>query len=214
MKLIGALLLSALASWGITLDLAPTGYSQFTSISNSSQDRGIYFDVTTGFSIAEAGIWMDPLAGGATSLELSIYSANSLTLGTLLASATAAVTDSGLALYNVPLNYTFSAGQQYYLSFNAAAPAGGFGTTNDLRFFVFNAGSGHPAYNVGGVLNVLDGALAGSAPNFVMPHLVLNTEVSGGGGGGGGGAVPEPSTYVLLGSALALPALRRYLGRR
>jgi hypothetical protein len=214
-KLIGAMLAGVLASWGAVLDLAPTGYVQIVSPSNSNLDRGVYFNAISAFSIGQAGIWFDPLAGGATSISVSVYSASSLTQGGLLATAAASVSDIGMALYNVPINFTFTAGQQYYLAFDVTAPAGNWGVTNDLRFFIFNAGSGHPPFTVGGVVEVLDGALSGSMSNFVMPHVVLNTEAptgggTGGGAGGGAGApAPEPGTYVLTGSAMIAAALRR-----
>jgi hypothetical protein len=212
-NLLGALLLGAAAAWPVSLDLAPPGLTAFVGTSGVVGDRGIFLTANSSFSIARAGIYMDPLSGGATQIQASLYQADAGTLSVvaLLGSHTASITDNGLALYEVAVNFNFTAGQTYYLAFDVTAPPGSFGASNNLEFF----NSHLSPFTVGG-LTVLDGAMGGVFQWTVMPHIVLNTEpgapppTNGGGAtGGGAGAVPEPSTWMMLGSALLLPALGR-----
>jgi len=213
LKLIGALMAGALSAWSASYDLAPPALTSFDAVSGAQGDRGVFFTALSNFSIGTAGIWMDPLAGGATEIRVSIYQAGGLSAFGQLATATISIADIGMALYNIPVNFSFSQNSEYYLAFDVVLPPGSFSSANNIQFYNFDQANNAP-FSVAGVLSVQDGALGGNFRNTVLPHIVLNTDnivAPPSSGGGNQNAVPEPSSLALLASAALLPAFRRWM---
>ena len=175
------------------LDLGHPTLSSYFSTSVGNTDRSVVFDALSDFSISSAGIRFDPLAGGATTVQVEIWDMNLSggigTLNSLLATGSISITDSGMAFYDVPVDFNFNGGTRYNIAFNSAASTNwGFGL-NNMEFYNFN----YPdtPFAVGGLVNVLDGGADGASGfgNTVMPHIRLNT--------GSNNAVPEPGTMAI-----------------
>jgi hypothetical protein len=189
--------------------------TSFTNICGAfACDRSVVFDVLTTFSITSADIAFDPVAGGPTGLVVDIYqSALNAALsnigaahGALLATASTSVADVGLAFYDVPISFTFLAGQRYDVAFmgNVAGSGGVFGPQASMPFYAFNRASPGGAYIVGPV-SVVDGAchpidVCSAYSNTLMPHVRLETVDAT--------AVPEPATLTLFATGLAVTGRR------
>jgi hypothetical protein len=103
-------------------------------------------------------------------LVAKIYAANGTTRGALLASVATNFADAGTRFYDVPINFTFSAGANYDVAIGFLP-----GASLDVRFFEFDpAMFGSQPFNVGGLVRVIDGEASGSAGNYVMPHMRFN----------------------------------------
>jgi hypothetical protein len=162
-------------------------------------DRGDAFDALANFSITSAGIFFDPLDGGATGVAANIYEVQKDSgvgsIGSLVATGSAMIGDSGLTFYDVPLSFDFVSGNRYYLAFTADGANGwGFGI-NNMRFFNFNFPDS--PFTVGDV-SVVDGGCFGvdcaeGFDNTVMPLIRLQTTTEG----DGQSTVPEPSGAAL-----------------
>jgi hypothetical protein len=175
-----------------------------------NNERNLVFDALVDFTIFSAGIKFDPLAGGATQISLQIWSVlkdgannGTGTRNALLASSSGAVTDVGMTFYDVPLTFTFLAGNRYAVGFSSLA-AGGWGNTiNNMEFYKYDPTlPGYAPYTVAGALTVLDGGADGDFKNDNMPHVRVDSNI------------PEPGAWVLLGTGLALLSLRSRLWRR
>src|SRR4051794_23821324 len=141
----------AMSASATTIDLKhptlPT--TSFSNIcSTFACDRSVVFDVLTTFSISSAGIAFDPLAGGPTGVFVDIYQSGlnsalsnpGAAHGALLATASVSISDVGLAFYDVPIAFTFLAGQRYDVAFrgNLAGTSWGFGAQTSMPFYAFN----------------------------------------------------------------------------
>ena len=218
-----SLAVTATTASATTIDLAhptlPT--TNFTNVCSVFPcDRSVVIDAVTTFSISSAGIAFDPQAGGPTGVIVNIYhSALNAALtnigaahGALLATASVSITDVGLAFYDVPISFTFVAGQRYDVAFqgNLAGSSWGFGTQTSMPFYSYNRASPGGPYTVGPV-KVVDGAChpldtCSAYANTLMPHVRLETVSPT--------AVPEPATLLLLGSGVVTALVRRTRGRR
>lgn len=118
---------------------------------------------------------------GPTTLIVDIYSSNldatftngSASHGALLATASIALTDVGLAFYDVPIAFAFLAGNRYDVAFRGNVS---FGTSDgvNIEFYNYHFGSPGGPYAAGPV-SVVDGACHGLGcsdySNTVMPHV-------------------------------------------
>ncbi len=171
-------------------------------------DRNLVFDATRTFAVDSIGIRFEPLAGGATSLQVDIHAVSLTggvgTRGALLATARTAISANGVDFYDVPIDFWFAAGQRHDVGLLPVAPeTWGNSDRNSMAFYQFDYPQA--AYEVGGVLSVIDGGQSdaqdgtgGGYSNFVMPHLRFSIVASP-------IPVPLPGTLILLG--LGLPAL-------
>lgn len=209
-RLTVVLFLAAIAAWSSPLPaafipLTPPSPDEFNGTSDPDGgvglERGAYITAQQTFSISSLGIEAD-LNQPVMTLIANIYSASGTTRGSLLHSASLDFADVGPAFYDVPINFTFTAGQDYDIAID-------FPNADLLvRFFNFDpALFGDSPYSVAGLLEVNDGEAGGSASNFVLPHLRINTDAL---------VVPEPGSLALclLGSSLLGGyCLRRRRGR-
>lgn len=99
---------------------APAGMLQaFASNALGNRDRNVVFDAMTSFTIQSAGVRIDPLTTGPSTIAVSVWevalggSAN-LGLGTRgavpLAVSTGTIGDKDLDFYDVPISFTFQQG--------------------------------------------------------------------------------------------------------
>jgi PEP-CTERM motif len=197
------------------IDLAhPTlAATSFTGVCGQFNcDRSVVFDVLTTFSITSADIAFDPLAGGPTGVFVDIYQSSlnatfsnlGASHGALLATASASIVDAGLTFYDVPIAFTFLAGQRYDVAFRGNLATSWGGPQTSMPFYAFNRASPGGAY-IDGPVRVVDGAchpidVCSGYGNFLMPHVRLETVEAT--------AVPEPATLTLLAAGLAIAGRR------
>ena len=181
--LLVVLALAASGAFGDTLVLDPGSIPFDSTNIGTNVDRGDAFDALANFSILSAGIFFDPLDGGATEITANIYAVAKGspvgTLGSLLKTASASVTDAGATFYDVSLAFDFTAGGRYYLAFTANGNDGWGSGINNMTFFNFDA-SGDSPFTVGDA-SVVDGGCFGGAcivsgfDNAVLPLIRLET---------------------------------------
>jgi hypothetical protein len=175
-------------------------------------DRSVVFDVLTTFSITSADIAFDPLVGGPTGVFVDIYQSSlnaalsniGAPHGALLATASASIVDAGLTFYDVPIAFTFLAGQRYDVAFRGNLATSWGGTQTSMPFYAFNRGAPGGAY-IDGPVRVVDGAchpidVCSAYANTLMPHVRLETVETT--------AVPEPATLTLLATGVAIAGRR------
>lgn len=165
----------------------------------TGSQRGAYITALGNFSITSLGMELDPELAAVT-LEARIYAATGFSRGALLASASTLVGDVGQAFYDVPIAFSFLAGQEYDIEMSWP------GTDQaliEMRAFHFDPGLfGDVPYDVAGLIRVRDGEFAGGAGNFWLGHFRVDTT-----------AVPEPSLLGLIGLG-GLGLFRRASRRR
>lgn len=174
---------------GALIDLGHPTASLILASNVGTSDRSVAFDALSTFTVGSTGIRFDPLTGGASSITVDIRLVTPTggvgTRGASLASSVVSITDSGLAFYDIPISFTFFAGNRYDIGFSSNAPEGWGTGINNMEFYNFNYPSS--AYTVDGLVSVVDGGHGDSGyGNSVMPHIRLNT------------LVPEPSSAAIL----------------
>ena len=203
-------LVLAIPVWADVFVLDPPALVPFDSaFVGENSDRGDVFDALSNFSVSSVGIFFDPLTGGAANITANIYSVSGAgvgTLGALLATASAPVSDVGGAFYEVPIAFDFFAGNRYYLAFTADGATGWGSNINNMRFFGFDFPDA--PFTVGNV-SIVDGGCFGPPcsgfANGVMPEIRLTT-------GPSLSFVPEPAPAPLV--LLALSAIGFALWRK
>jgi PEP-CTERM motif len=199
---------------GSTIDLGHPSLAPFLGGQIETlpgDERSVIFTAVSGFSISSAAIAIDPLQPApAYTLAVDIYASGiangpQAPHGALQASASASFTDVGLGFYDIPIVFTFVAGQTYDVAFRSVAPfTWGNPFTYNMQFYAYENGTPGGPYTVGPVL-VLDGAchpstFCGRYGNFALPHVQLNVDAIT---APAPTTTPEPSTFLLLGAGLA-----------
>lgn len=184
---------------GAVIDLGHPNATLFVASNVGSSDRSVVLDALSTYTVGSAGIRFDPLNGGSNSITVDISLVTITegvgTRGASLASSVVSITDSGLAFYDIPIGFTFIAGNRYDIAFSSNNVGGWGSGVNNMEFYNFNFPSS--AYTVDGLVSVVDGGAGGNYTNNIMPHIRLNT------------SVPEPSSVTFL-----LLAAGRLLSRR
>ncbi len=197
-------LLVSMTAFGDTLVLDPG--SSPTDVSNigNNVDRGDVFNALADFSITSAGIFFQPLDGGAKNITVNIYGVDPDggvgTLGQLLATASFPLADSTFTFHDVPISFDFVSGSRYYLAFTADGSSGWGFNINTMRIFDFD----FPAapFKVGDV-SVVDGGCFGGVctgfSNQVTPLIRLETDsTSLPDSTPNTSEVPEPSSLAVM----------------
>lgn len=172
----------------------PFGPAQLRS-NIGDEDRGIGVQMTSTVRVASIGILADIVSF--TDLNLTIRQLFNNATGTILATASAPITPIGPTFYDVPIDFTFQAGQQYQIGFNIQ---GGWGANSihAIEFFDFDNSTLNTAlgYDAGGfrVLDGFGGSLGYGSPD--TPHL----------------RVCAPAAGTDLGHPTALPGFVSALG--
>jgi len=182
--------------------------------------RTIAFDALSTFSIDLAGIVFDPFLNGTNGVKVSIrqvaLTGGVGTRGPILASNTAVITDLGLSLYSVPIDFAFIAGNRYDVAFEGFETFGS-GTVNSWqndRMAVYQYGfpDDPPYTTTNGLVSVISGGLFFGESQVVgygpFTPLVIIRSISA------EPAVPEPSTIVLAVMAAGLLGLYRLRMRK
>ena len=205
-----------------TIDLGHPSLTPFLTAQIEAlpgDDRGVVFTALSTFTIASAGVVIDPLQPAAVyTLAVDIYSSGigggpQSQHGALLASASAAFSDAGLGFYDIPIAFTFQSGQIYDIAFRSVSPfTWGTSITYQMELYQYADGMPGGPYIVGPV-SVRDGAChpslnCGLYSNGAMSHVRLDAEVQT-----TPVAAPEPATLWLFGAG-AVGLSRRYMGRR
>jgi hypothetical protein len=197
----------------------------FTANDLGNNDRSVILDAFNNLTISSVGIFLDPLTSAPFTLGVAIYSSSSLVRGPLLASSTQVFgADVGPAFYDIPIDFTFVAGNSYEIALFALPSPPGFGTglyTMELQHFDQGYCTAHaiscPPYDVASALTITEGGACGgghggatdcvgadTSGNDNFPHLQLITN-----------PVPEPTSLSLFGAGLVgLWLLRRRQQRR
>ena len=185
------------------LDLGVPGKSSIPGSNIGNDERTVFFQALTDFTMTSTSIQLDPLAGGATKIAAIVRAATFAggvpSRGALLQTAAADITDVGLDFYEIPLSFSFVAGNYYDLAFYQLNGSTGWGNgINNLGMFAFDYRNS-PAYSVGAAVKVIDGGCFDNGcngyDNFGIPYVRMNTAT----------VTPEPGTIVML--ALGLAAL-------
>jgi hypothetical protein len=183
-----------------TDDLAPPGLSSFVGQDIGDAQIGGSFRANSSFTISAAGIKFNPFGNVSSQpktaeLDVYIYSVTGGARGGLLASASYCVgglcpqptllPSSGYPgapfFIDVPINFTFVAGQTYLVEFNVKPNGWGYGLTakNSVEFFRFDPrNSNQPPFKSGapftvGPVTVLDGAFNADFLNENFVHMRL-----------------------------------------
>jgi hypothetical protein len=147
--------------------------------------RGDIVQMTGSYNVTSIGIDGILANGYTTDFTAYVYSSDGVNGLTQLAANTISVTGTGSAEFvTIPLTYTLQSGTYYDIGV-------GWTTYNDpnwqVHYYDFN--SGDPSFNVG-PFTVLDGEESHCGPcNGYTPNLQLD-------------AVPEPGTFLMLGTGI------------
>jgi len=147
--------------------------------------RGDYVTMTGDFTLSSIGIQGEISLGALETFNAYVYTGDGLTQ--LAVGSNMTFTGDGIEqFYNLPINFTLLSGQSYDIGID-------FHSFNDpnlqVEFYFFDAGSNQP-FNVG-PFEVTDGEESHcGACNIFAPNLEVN------------GAVPEPGTFLMLGTGV------------
>jgi hypothetical protein len=203
------------------LDLfPPPGLTSFQGQDIGSVVVGTIFDAVNTFSIGDAAIQFNPFAGETGNITVDIFAVTKNSdnngdgdLGAMLASASTNIVDNGQQFYDVPINFTFSAGSRYMVGFadtDPTNPGWGSGKTARNLMTFWEADPARPCasnptpclpFTVGpvdglGAATVIDGTFGSNFRNENLPAIQLSS-------------VPEPAPYAYFVLAIGLLLLIR-----
>jgi hypothetical protein len=152
---------------GTLMDLSPFGSG---TCEDSSTDRSLFVRPLQTLAVSAIGFDYDPPAGLGT-LQARIYHADDYSRGALVAEGSLELTTDGRRLWQIPVNAVLREGHLYEVA--TIYPAGRWSCR-------LEAGLGLPI-EVGGVIEVLDGARDGDPGDPYLPHFRLQWESQVGG---------------------------------
>jgi hypothetical protein len=150
---------------GAVLDLAsPTGSTVTTGGAGSSfQERGVFVTALKEFSLCSIGVKASLVPG--ENLTASIYEADGVTRGALLASITVPVEFAGDVTHYVPISYVLNECEEYDIVVE---------WENVVSWTWWNELSmTQRPYDVGGVIRVRDGEANADPTNAALGHFTL-----------------------------------------
>ena len=157
--------------------------------------RGDNITMADNISLLTIGIQGEIASGAQMTFSAYVYTGDGLTQ--LAVGPNMTFTGDGTEqFYNLPINFTLLSGQSYDIGID-------FHSFNDpnwqVEYYFFDAGT-NPPFNVG-PFTVTDGEESHNGANVFAPNLEVQ------------GAVPEPGTFLMLGTGVLglAGALRRKL---
>jgi hypothetical protein len=157
-------------SIGKGCDNMDLGHPTLTPFSSGGigAERSVAVDVNRPVTVTSLGVALQMTLS--TDLTVTIREVTGTVRGSIVGSSTIAVTPGGPAFYEVPITFTFEAGQRYDIGFNVPGSWG----SSQMEFYYFQNSGLNPTvgYDIG-PFKVLDGGeWSGSGySNSYLPHI-------------------------------------------
>jgi hypothetical protein len=150
-------------------DLAPEGIT-WSSSTDGTTERGVFVvphETITLSSLAwEANFTTVPAA-----IQAYVFSGTSHSRGPMIATGSALVTTTGLAMHTIPIAAVLEEGKEYDLV--VAFPPTTWSSIDENQILL--------PFTAGGILSVTDGEQGGNPANTILPHFAVEWSPSAGG---------------------------------